>query len=199
MAAEVANRRTWSGSIIPAQVDLTDDDARRALWLGLGVGPRVDLWSIRPVLTAADPLADAQSTTWTHCTHLMYVRHMRSLRSCCLCCATVAPTSSWLIRRRVFVRPAASASSPPRSTRCVLSLIAFGRKLMLTGSGCALSIGSDCDSSPRSPSTPRRDGPTLPSCSCSQNMLRNVSLLLSHSRVAAEVTEIHLRPAKKSY
>ena len=31
------------GRIIPAQVDLTDDDARRALVAGLTVGPRVDL------------------------------------------------------------------------------------------------------------------------------------------------------------
>jgi NADP-dependent 3-hydroxy acid dehydrogenase YdfG len=37
----VANGRP--GRIIPAQVDLTDDDARRALVAGLSVGPRVDL------------------------------------------------------------------------------------------------------------------------------------------------------------
>ena len=187
------------GRIIPAQVDLTDDDARRALVAGLTVGPRVDLLVHSAGAYSSGSHADAD----IHDLDSLYVSNVR---------APYALTQELLPMLRdgggdiVVVNStqgirAASGVGQFAATQHAMRAITDSLRQEVNADGirvCTIHLGRTA--TPRQESIFIKEGRAyVPELLLQPEHVANVVVTAIALPAEAEVTEIHLRPAKKSY
>jgi NADP-dependent 3-hydroxy acid dehydrogenase YdfG len=187
------------GAIIPAQVDLTDDDARRALVADLSGGPRINLL----VHSAGMYSSGAHTDAPIHDLDSLYATNVR---------APYALTQELLPMLRggggdiVVVNStqgvrAASDVGQYAATQHAMRAITDALRLEVNRDGirvCIIHLGRAA--TPLQEAIFTNEGrPYVPELLVQPADVANVVVTIVALPAGAEITEMHLRPAKKSY
>jgi NADP-dependent 3-hydroxy acid dehydrogenase YdfG len=187
------------GRIIPAQVDLTDDDARRALVADLTGGPRVDLLVHSAGAYSSGSHADAP----IHDLDTLYASNVRApyaLTKELLPMLRDGGGNIVVVNSTQGVR-AASGVGQFAATQHAMRAITDSLRQEVNADGirvCSIHLGRTA--TPRQQAIFAKEGrPYVPEHLVQPEDVANVVVTVVALPAEAEVTEIHLRPTKKSY
>jgi NADP-dependent 3-hydroxy acid dehydrogenase YdfG len=185
--------------IIPAQVDLTDDDARRALVARLSVGPRVDLL----VHSAGSYSRGAHTDAPIHGLDALYASNVRApyaLTQELLPMLRAGGGDIVVVNSTQGIRAAGDVGQYA-ATQHAMRAITDSLRQEVNKDGirvCSIHLGRAA--TPLQEAIYAREGrPYVPELLVQPADVANVVVTVIGLPAEAEVTEIHLRPAKKSY
>src|SRR5262249_34732123 len=186
------------GRIIPAQVDLTDDAARRALVAGLSVGPRVDLLVHSAGSYNRGPHTDAP----IHDLDALYASNVRApyaLTQELLPMLRAGGGDIVVVNSTQGIRAAGDVGQYA-ATQHAMRAIADSLRQEVNKDGirvCSIHLGRAA--TPLQEVIYTREGrPYIPELLVQPADVADVVVAVIGLPAEAEVTEIHLRPAKKS-
>ncbi|MBX6388568.1 MAG: SDR family NAD(P)-dependent oxidoreductase [Frankia sp.] len=187
------------GRIIPAQVDLTDDEARAALVADLSAGPRVDVL----VHSAGSYLAGPHAQARVDDLDAQYAANVRApyaLTQQLLPMLRAGGGDLVVVNSSQGVR-AAGNTGQFAATQHALKAIADSLRQEVNADGvrvCSIHLGRTA--TPRQEAIFAAEGrPYQPELLVQPSDVADVVVTVLTLPRGAEVTEIHLRPARKSY
>jgi NADP-dependent 3-hydroxy acid dehydrogenase YdfG len=199
LAAATATATGGLGRINSAQVDLTDDDARRALVAGLSVGPRVDVLVHSAGAYSSGAHADApiQDLDTLHATN---VRAPYALIQELLPMLRAGGGDIVVVNSTQGLRAAGNVGQVA-ATQHAMRAIADSLRQEVNKDGirvCSIHLGRTA--TPRQEAIFAKEGrPYAPELLVQPEHVANVVVTVIALPAESEVTEIHLRPAVKSY
>lgn len=187
------------GRIIPAQVDLTDDDARRALVAGLSAGPRVDLL----IHSAGVHSRGDHINALIRDLDALYASNVRApyaLTQELLPALSAGGGDIVVVNSTQGIR-AAGGVGQYAATQHAMRAITDSLRQEVNADGvrvCSIHLGRTA--SPLQEAIFAKEGrPFVPELLVQPADVAEVLMAVLALPTNAEVTEIHLRPAKKTY
>ncbi|OHV37816.1 MULTISPECIES: SDR family oxidoreductase [Pseudofrankia] len=198
-AAARATRAGMAGQLSPAQVDLTDDEARSALVAGLLAGPRVDLLVHSAGGYASGPHADAEIAD-LDALYAANVRAPYALTQELLPALRAGGGDVVVVNSSQGVRAGANTGQFA-ATQHAMRAITDSLRQEVNADGirvCGIHLGRTA--TPRQEAIFAKEGrPYAPELLVQPQDVAEVVAGVLSLPPGAEVTELHLRPAKKSY